>query len=158
MSKSKTNGATDPKTDPTADEIRAGIIETLTVDEIMTIRLTGVVASQPCVITESGTDGNGVQFDGTMNINYGTLTVGDVVRRATSNIVIAAAPPIRKNIMEYRSKKTIDIDAPRPGKRERATAITTKSDVIGYLAGKSVADVDAILEQIAAQRDANVTS
>ncbi len=124
----------------------------MNIDEIMATKLTGVIATQPCVITETGTNRNGVQFNGNMVIDYSTMTVGDVVRRCTSNIVIAAAPAIRKNIMKYRGKSEIKIDAPRPGKRERGTAVTTADDVVSFMAGKTDAEIKTIIDNVTAQR------
>jgi hypothetical protein len=124
------------------------------VEKLMQTKLTGVVGTQRCVITESGTNGNGVQFRGTMEIDCGDATVGDVFRRAVSNVVIAAAPPIRKRIMEYRSKKTISIKFPKPGSRERATAITTQSDVETFLGNVDDDTLAAIVATVTERRNA----
>jgi hypothetical protein len=131
---------------------------TMTTDEIMAIRLTGVTATQSCVITESGTGGTGVQFVGEMVIDYGARTVGDVLRRCTSNVVIASAPAIRKSIMDYRSKKTVSVRCPAPGSRERATSITTRSDVetfLGNVDEMTDDDVAAIVASVMAKRNTN---
>jgi hypothetical protein len=127
----------------------------MTTDEIMAIRLTGITATQPCVITESGTNGTGVQFVGDMVIDYGARTVGDVLRRCTSNVVIASAPAIRKHIMDYRSKKTINVKCPAPGSRERATSITTQSDVKTFLCNPETPQsvVDAMFADVMAKRN-----
>jgi hypothetical protein len=124
------------------------------VEKLMATKLTGITATQPCVITESGTNGNGVQFRGSMVINYGARTVGDVLRRCTSNVVIAAAPAIRKNIMAYRSKKTVSVNCPAPGSRERATAITTRSDVETFLGDVDADTLAAIVASVTERRDA----
>ena len=126
----------------------------INIDEIMEIKLTGVIATQPCVITESGTGRNGVQFNGNMVIDYSEMTVADVIRRCTSNIVIASAPAIRKSIMKYRRKSEIKITAPRPGKRERGTAITTADDVESFLSGKSDDEIAAIMANVTARKSA----
>jgi hypothetical protein len=144
--------------DPSDSETRHAFIESLTTDEIMAIRLTGVSATQNCVITESGTNGDGVQFRGSMVIDYGNRSVGDVLRRCTSNVVIASAPMIRKHIMDYRSKKTVSVNCPAPGSRERSTAITTQSDVESFLCNTDNIDDDtlaAIVATVTERRNIN---
>ncbi len=126
----------------------------MNIDKIMETKLTDVIATQPCVITETGTNRNGIQFNGNMEIDYSDMTVADVVRRCTSNIVIASAPAIRKNIMKYRGKSVIKITAPRPGKRERGTAITTADDVESFLSGKSDDEIAAIMANVVARKTA----
>jgi hypothetical protein len=126
------------------------------VEKLMATKLTGITATQPCVITETGTNGNGVQFRGSMVIDYGSRTVGDVLRRCTSNVVIAAAPAIRKHIMDYRSKKTVSVKCPAPGSRERATSITTQSDALEFMADPNTPQsvVDQLIADVITRRTA----
>jgi hypothetical protein len=123
------------------------------VELLLATKLTGVVYTQPCVISESDAD-DASQFDGNMVIDFGNRTVGDVCRRAVSNIVIGHAPTVRKNIMKYRGKKTINIDAPAPGRRDRGTPVTTQSDVETYLGNIDADAMAAIVANVAARRDA----
>ncbi len=113
--------------------------------KIMETRLTGVIVTQPATITHTKTGG---QFVGDIVADFSNLTVGDAVRRAMSNIVIATAPNVRANITKFRSVTEIKIAAPRPGKRERATAITTVDDVVSFLAGKSASEIALIMDTV----------
>jgi hypothetical protein len=118
------------------------------VSEIMKMKLTGVKSTQPAVITNTTT---GTSFDGVVDVAWDNLTVADAIKRATSNVVIAIAPSVRKNIGDYRSKKTISVSAPKPGRRERATAVITDSDATEHIATSM--DRDTALALINAEFD-----
>ena len=86
-------------------------------------------------------------WSGFLEFDWSGVTLADVLESyAAADRRITWANTNRKNIADYRGRKTVTVAVAAPGVRERVGRVFTADDAVTYLATLNDADRDAIIE------------